>query len=57
MKGTKCIFQIIILTFMIPMNNFQLESESESPWHLPIEIIFTEEYRGLTESFITWSIT
>ncbi len=40
---------ITILTCMIPVNNFQWETCC-----LHLETIFTEEYRGLIESFVTW---
>ncbi len=40
---------ITILTCLIPLNHFQWET-----CHLHLETIFTEECRGLIESFITW---
>ncbi len=53
LKGNKCFFSemevITVLTCMILLYHFQWETCC-----LHLKIIFTEEYRGLTESFITW---
>ncbi len=55
-KVIKCIFlgemEVITILCVIPVNNFQWETcrlHSETVFFL-----FLQEYRGLTESFVTW---